>query len=152
MPVVKQREQWRTTVQWLLQRLWTQDTITTDQAISTMRWGMNAKPVIKEHEVAPVADLGVFASNEWLAERHLELITTILNTSEPSDGQGWWIANMLLTFWIQKVQQLSGQIIASEDKALMEYVKTIQDEGYTQIFLPTHVNGNHWILFHADIQ
>jgi len=152
MPVVKQRKQWRTTVQWLSQCLRTQDTIAADQAISTMSWGMNAKPVIKEHEVAPVTNLSVFASNEWLAEWHLKLIATILNTSEPLDGQDWWIADTLLAFRIWTVQQSSGQIIASEDKSLMEYTKTVQDGKYTQIFLPTHINGNHWILFHADIQ
>jgi len=150
LPVVEQRQQWEVTLKWLSERVPTAETIAATEVISATKWGMILWP-LERYVLAPISDLGVFASNGWLAERHLDLIAIMLNASAPLDGQDWWIADPLLAARIRAVQQSSGQIIASQDNELMMFARTIQEGKYKRIFLPTHVDGNHWILFQADI-
>jgi hypothetical protein len=149
---VEQRACWKVVDQWLR----TQGTRGVDveearELMGRMPWGMTIWAI--NESSSSIGLLAELLSTEWLRERHLDACGAYLTSRTEVQVGGWWIGEVYLATLIQNLpKELPTGQITDNSSSLAVYQQRITTGGYKRLLLPANVGGNHWVVFHVDIE
>lgn len=149
-----QRSQWKAAEDWLSGRVQDSEIRNARSLLGKVPWGLRLWPLVGHDKETRVGYLTGLLSNEWLGERHINLISSYLNTRaqrELGSSPGSLVADVDLQFYLSNNWRATAETIQGHE-GLRTYAERISDHGYSRLFIPSHVGGNHWILFSVDFE
>ena len=130
--------QWRIATQWINQR---GDSILAVQAKELVAQ-------TRRNTYRDIAILALLASNRWLADSHFEIIAGLLNKVSTLSA---WTASSTFATSLRKHVKANGTDALSKNQNLKDLAAKLVEGGYEWFLIPTHIDGNHWILFEVNL-
>jgi len=152
--VAKQRDQWKAAEDWLSRRVQDPEIHKARDLLEKVPWGLRLWSLAGYDKETRVGYLAGLLSNEWLGERHINTISSYLNTRarrELGSSPTSLVADLDLQTYLSNNSRATAEAIQAH-KGLRTYAQSILDHKYSQLFIPTHVGGNHWIVFSVDFE
>ena len=151
--VAEQRDQWKAAGDWLSRRVQDSEICRARNLLENVPWGLRLWSLAGHDKETRVGYLAGLLSNEWLGERHIDTISSYLNTrvqrecSRPTS----LVADLDLQTYLSNNSRATAEKIQAHD-GLRTYAQRILDHRYSRLFIPAHVGGNHWIVFSVDFE
>lgn len=152
--VVEQRDRWRAGKDWLSRRVQDAGIHEARSLLEKVPWGLRLWSLVGHDKETRVGYLAGLLSNEWLGERHINTISSYLNSRaqrEPGLGPTNLVADLDLYVYLLNNSRSTAEIIRAHE-GFKAYTKRILDRKCSRLFIPAHVGGNHWIVFSVDFE
>lgn len=151
--IVKQRVLWRKAEDWLAKRR-VQDPELREarRLFDRVPWGLRLWSLVTHDRVTRIGHLAGLLSNEWLGERHISIISSylcFLARRERRTGPTTLVADPDLHIYLSSNSKATAEKIQAHT-GLRAYTERILDNGYSRLFIPARIGGNHWIVFSVD--
>ena len=152
--VAKQRDQWKATEYWLLRRVQDPEIHRVRDLLERVPWGLRLWSLAGYDKETHIGYLAGLLSNEWLGERHINTISSYLNTQaqrELGPRLISLVADLDLQTYLSNNSRATAEVIQAHE-GLRTYTQRVLDHTYLWFFIPVHVGGNHWIVFSVDFE
>ena len=152
--VVEQRDRWKAAEDWLSKKVQNSEIRKARNLLEKLPWGLRLWPLVGSDKETRVGHLARLLSNEWLGERHINMISSYLNTSaqgEPGLRPRSLVADLDLQAYLYNNSRATAETIQAHE-GLKTYSQSISDHKYSRLFIPAHVGGDHWIAFSVDFE
>ena len=145
--VMDEQTRWRKALRWVVAQEDSPQRAAALDLIGRTPWGltMESIPTVdSDRLVGAVADL---LSLEWISGTHMQVIPAWLNALGSKE---WFAGSLLLSDLLWKVPAIPDDEVR-ENPYLRGILETVASRGASNILMPAHVNGNHWIVVHVDL-
>ena len=150
----EQRGKWRTAEDWLSRAIQNPEIRQARSLLDSLPWGLRLWPLEGHYKETRVGYLAELLSNEWLGERHIDILSSYLNTRAQGNLESRpisLVADISFYMYLSKNSDATAETIRAH-RGLTTYTDRIVDQGYRHFFIPAHVGGNHWIVFSVDFE
>ena len=96
-----------------------------------------------------IAILAELLSTGWIRERHLELFASYLIHRMGERATEVWIST---AYTAELLKGLPDNVEGPYTGGLAEIQKSLGENSYKHLYLPAHVDGNHWVVFSVDVK
>ena len=152
MEVAEQRDQWRAAEDWLSRRVQDSEIHKVRSLLGKIPWGLRLWSLVGHDKETRVGYLARLLSNDWLGERHINAISSYLNTRaqrESGSRPTSLVVDVDFPTYLSNHSRATTESIRAHE-GLRMYADRISDHKYSRLFIPVHVGGNHWIVFSVD--
>ena len=142
--MARSRDKWRMSNRWLAQYEGSDMEAHSKNLMEQTGWNQRLnRPAIYAEEFTR------FASTQWLSANCFDAIIAVLNTRRKRE---WWVSDMELASSVRDLQRRISPAEFAHDESLIELTASLKQWRYKRIFVPAHINENHWILFDIDLE
>ena len=152
--VAEQRDKWRLAEEWLLRRIQDHTFREARKLLENVPWGLRLWSLTSHDKETRIGHLAGLLSDEWLSERHIDTISSYLNSRAqegPESRPTSLVAGLDLQIYLSASARATAESIRAHE-GLRTYTKKISDHCYSRVFVPANVRGNHWIVFSVDFK
>ena len=150
----EQRDKWKAAEEWLLGRIQDPSIREARKLLNKIPWGLRLWSLTSHDKETRIGHLAGLLSDEWLSERHIDTISSYLNSrawNKPESRPTSLVAGLDLQIYLSANARATAETIRAH-KGLGTYVEQISDHRYSRVFIPANVGGNHWIVFSVDFE
>jgi len=153
---IEQRDRWKRAQGWMLTMLRGPEIQEAERLWDRTPWGLRLWPLAGHDQSTRVGFLAGLLSNEWLAERHIDILVSYLDDRfrESNQPGATLVADQYLGSLLSRKR---GETAAKlqEDRELRTYADKIMGGRHERLLLPAHIGGStvgHWIVFSVNIR
>ena len=149
-----ERDKWIAAEEWLLKRVQNSEIRQARNLLEKVPWGLRLWSLTGRDRESRIGHLAELLSNGWLGERHINTISSYLNTraqQESVSNPTSLVADLDLQFYLSHNSGATAETIRAH-AGLKMYAQRVSDHKYSRLFIPANVGGNHWIVFSMDFE
>jgi len=154
--VIGQRERWKRALGWMQTMVRSPEIREVQKLLERTPWGLRLWPLAGHDQSTRVGFLAGLLSNEWLAERHIDMLISYLGDRfRKSNRPGaTLVADQYLGSLLLRKRGETAENLR-EDRELRTYADKILGPHQERLLFPAHVGGSnsgHWIVFSVDLR
>lgn len=154
--VIEQKERWKSALGWMRTMVRSPGIQAAEELLGRTPWGLRLWPLAGHDQSTRVGFLAGLLSNQWLAERHIDILTLYLDNRFQKGNQpgATLVADQYLGSLLSRKR---GETAAKlrEDRELRMYADKILGAHQERLLFPAHIGGStsgHWIVFSVNLR
>lgn len=144
---MEEQVRWRRAIKWVVAREDCPQRAAVLDVIGRTPWGLTMESISTVDPDRLAGAVATLLSLDWVSESHMQVVSDWLNAVGHKE---WFAPGFLLSDVLWKSSALPDEDV-KENPYLLRMLATITSRGASNILMPVHVNGNHWIVVHVNL-